>query len=90
MTRAEADDSNFQFILTIQSDDMEHMIENDQHPARMVGTVIAPALSPEPLTVTDGHFNLFVDHPTESGTKKMKYRMKLTAESSDTVLLLRL
>ena len=63
---------------------MEYMIENDQHPARMVGSVIAPALSDEPLTVADGHFNLFVDHPNESDTKNMKYRMKLTAETGDT------
>ena len=81
--QGEADDSNFQFILTIESEDMEDMIENDQHPARMVGSVMAPALSDEPLTVTDGHFNLFVDHPNESGTKNMKYRMKLTAETGD-------
>lgn len=81
--QGEADASNFQFILTIASEDMEYMIENDQHPARMVGSVIAPALSDEPLTVTDGHFNLFVDHPNESGTKNMKYRMKLTAETGD-------
>ena len=82
--QGKADDSDFQFILTIQSEDIEDMIENDQHPARMVGSVIAPALSDEPLTVTDGHFNLFVDHPSESGTKNMKYRMKLTAETGDT------
>ena len=77
------DDSGFQFILTIQSDDMEYMISDDQHPAHMVGSVIAPALSPEPLTVTDGHFNLFVDHPDEPETKNMKYRMKLTSETGD-------
>lgn len=79
-----AEDSDFQFILTIQSEDIEDMIENDQHPARMIGSVIAPALSDEPLTVTDGHFNLFVDHPNESDTKNMKYRMKLTAATGET------
>lgn len=81
--QGEKDGSDFQFILTIQSDDMEHMISDDQHPARMVGSVIAPALSDEPLTVIDGHFNLFVDHPTEPGTKNTKYRMKLTSETGD-------
>ena len=75
--------SDFQFILTIQSDDMEYMISDDQHPARMVGSVIAPALSDEPLTVTEGHFNLFVDNPNEPGTRNMKYRMKLTSETGD-------
>ncbi|MDE3256622.1 MAG: GMC family oxidoreductase N-terminal domain-containing protein [Gemmatimonadota bacterium] len=81
--RGKEDNSEFQFILTIQTDDMEHMIADDHHPARMLGSVIAPALSDEPLTVTDGYFNLFVDHPDEPGTKNMKYRMKLTSETGD-------
>ncbi|MCY3773552.1 MAG: GMC family oxidoreductase [Gemmatimonadetes bacterium] len=81
--QGEKDGSDFQFILTIQTDDMEHMITDDEHPARMIGSVTAPALSDEPLTVTDGHFNLFADHPTEPDTKNMKYRMKLASETGD-------
>lgn len=82
--QGKAADSNFKFILTIQSEDMEDMIENDQHPARMVGSVTAPTLSTQPLTVTDGHFKLFVNHSDGSGTKRMEYSMKLTAENGDT------
>ena len=79
-----AGNSNFKFILTIQSDNLEQMLADEQHPARMVGSVIALELSAEPLTVTDGHFNLFVDHPSDRRAKLMEYRMRLTAETGDT------
>ena len=46
----------------------------------MVGTAVAPALSPRPMVVTDGVFNLFVNDPVRVETKNMKYSMKLTAE----------
>jgi cholesterol oxidase len=80
----ERNNSPFQFILTIQSDDLRGMIDDPQHPARMVGTVLAPALSPDPLTVSEGRFNLFVDNPDEPGTKNMRYRMKLSSEEGKT------
>jgi cholesterol oxidase len=44
----------------------------------MIGTVVAPALSPDPITATDGVFNLFVADPDHLDTKLMKYRMTLT------------
>lgn len=47
----------------------------------MLGTVVAPALSPTPLTITDGVFNLFVADPTKPGYRFMRYRMRLTADS---------
>ncbi len=72
--------STFKFILTIISDDLDEMIESDQHQARMVGTVEAPALSNEPLTVTEGIFNLFVTYPEDVDTKRMRYRMRLSSE----------
>jgi cholesterol oxidase len=35
------------------------MIKEPQHAATIVGTVNAPALSPQPLTASNGVFNLF-------------------------------
>jgi cholesterol oxidase len=52
--------SSFQFILTIISDDIEKMLTDARHEARVVGTVKAPALSAEPLTVSEGTFQLLV------------------------------
>ena len=78
------DKSSFQFTLTIASDDLDDIIKNPTHPARMVGTVVAPALSASPLTVTEGVFNLFVVNPDEANTKNMRYRMKLTSDEGRT------
>jgi cholesterol oxidase len=69
--------SPFTFTLTIISDDLDKMLTSDQHQAGMVGTVTAPALSPMPLTISEGKFNLFVKDEKDPGKLKMLYRMKL-------------
>lgn len=74
------EDSSFRFILTIISDDLQEMLENDKHQAKMFGTVNAPALSREALTVTEGIFNLFVEYPEDVDTRRMRYRMKLRSQ----------
>ncbi|MGH2689499.1 MAG: hypothetical protein ACRDKW_11910, partial [Actinomycetota bacterium] len=48
------------------------------HEGRMAGVVLAPALSPEPLTVTQGRFNLFLEDPSDAATRRMRYRMPMT------------
>ena len=78
--QGERDDSPFEFILTIISDDLNRMLEDENHRARMVGNVVAPALSATPLTVTEGEFNLFVSDPDRENARRMRYRMKLTSE----------
>ena len=75
--QGKADDSTFEFILTIRSEDLEHMLTDPAHEAGMVGTVTAPALSPDPLTATEGRFNLFVVDPSTPQTRRMRYRMRL-------------
>lgn len=65
------------FTLTIISEDLNDMLENPQHKARMLGTVAAPALSAGPLSVEDGEFNLFVADATKVETRNMVYRMKM-------------
>lgn len=78
--RGKTADSPMSFTLTIVSDDLDAMLADPAHEARMVGTVNAPALSPDPLTVTEGVFNLFVDDPDRAGGRLMRYRMKLSSE----------
>jgi cholesterol oxidase len=70
----------FEFTLTITSSDLEAMIGDPDHAATMVGTVRAATLSPDPLMVTNGRFNLFLDDPTNERRKRMRYRMDLTTE----------
>ncbi|MBZ5560913.1 MAG: GMC family oxidoreductase N-terminal domain-containing protein [Acidobacteriia bacterium] len=74
------DNSPFQFTLTIGSEDLADMIDNPAHSARMVGTAVAPVLSPRPLTIVGGLFNLFVVNPNEANTRNMRYSMQLTSE----------
>jgi len=82
--RGKKDTSPFQFTLTIVSEDLELMLSDEAHKAEIAGTVIAPMLSAEPLTVTRGEFNLFVRDAAEPGTRKMRYRMHMTSEESKT------
>ena len=69
---------DFAFTLTVSSDDLEEMLREETHQARMLGSVTAPSLSPDPITATDGIFNLFVHVPGAPGERRMEYRMRLT------------
>ncbi len=79
-----ADGSSFKFILTITSEDAETMLAEPGHNSRAVGTVEAPALSDQPLTVNDGIFQLFVKDPDRVETRNMVYKLPLTAEDGST------
>jgi cholesterol oxidase len=75
-----ADNSPFEFTLTIVSEDVAQMVSNPDHAAKMMGTVTAPVLSSKPLEVSDGQFNLFVTDPDHVDTRLMRYRMVLSSE----------
>jgi cholesterol oxidase len=80
----EAAGSVFEFTLTVTSDDVETMLKDINHQARLEGVVKAPALSSEPLTISDGIFNLFVDEVADVPTKLMKYKMVLHSQECKT------
>ena len=77
--QAREDDSTFVFTLTVIADDLDALVGDESHAARLIGTVEAPALSKHPITVTDGEFNLLVSDPTDVGTRRMRYRMRLSS-----------
>lgn len=72
--------SSFAFTLTVLSNDLDKMLAEPSHNARLVGTVTAPALAAKPLTVSEGTFNLFVVDSSQLKTRRMRYRMILTTE----------
>ncbi|MGH9354141.1 MAG: GMC oxidoreductase, partial [Terriglobia bacterium] len=78
--QGKAGNSPFTFTLTIVSEDLETMLTDPQHAAQMTGSVLAPALSPQPLTVDQGKFNLFVVDAAQPATRRMWYRMPLNAK----------
>ncbi len=77
---ARSEGAAFAFTVTIVSDDLDALLGESDHEARIVGTVDALALSEHPLVVTDGVFNLFVTDAASPGAKKMRYRMRLSSE----------
>lgn len=72
--------SPFEFTLTVITDDLERMLSEPGHQAKMVGTVTAPTLSATPMAVGNGTFQLFIEDPEHVGTRRMNYRMNLTTE----------
>lgn len=71
------DNSRLSFILTVVSEDVENMIQDPAHQARMIGSVEAPALSPQSLMVNEGIFKLFEVDPQDPSTRRMGYRMTM-------------
>lgn len=82
--QGQATGSPFQFILTIISDDLDRTIADVNYVSRMIGSVIAPALSQTPLTITNGEFNYFLADRDRVETKRMQYKMRLTSEEGHT------
>jgi cholesterol oxidase len=79
--------SPIEFTLTVESDDLADMLGNPQHLARTAGTLTCPALSAQPMTITDGTFNLFVVDSSDVDERDMNYRMTLNAADGKTYYL---
>ncbi|MFA5901147.1 MAG: alpha/beta fold hydrolase, partial [Hyphomicrobium sp.] len=67
------------FTLTVIVDDVDRFVSNTQHPGRIVGTVDCPALSPDPLEIFDGQFNLMRVDEHSVETKRFDYKFSLAA-----------
>src|SRR5690606_23181984 len=65
---------------TIQSEDVDSLINIHIHEAGMIGTMTAPALSESPLSAFQGVFNLFVVDPNDGERKKMQYSARLISQ----------
>lgn len=76
--RGQADGSPLEFTVTVTAPDVDRLVDDPEHEALLAGTVTAPALSPSPIPVTDGRFNLLVHDPGQAGSRRMLYAMPLT------------
>lgn len=79
--KARQDNSPCEFTLTVTSDDVDRMLADPNHSAKLSGTVTVPALDPQPLTVVRGEFNLFVRDPDYVNARLMRYGMLLTSNN---------
>jgi cholesterol oxidase len=73
-------ETNLEFTLTIISADLDKMLTEEKHSAKIIGTVTAPAISPTPLTVRNGEFSLFVVDVDGVNARKMLYRFPMQDE----------
>ncbi|WP_417589890.1 GMC family oxidoreductase N-terminal domain-containing protein [Owenweeksia hongkongensis] len=76
--KGKAAKSPFEFTLTIHSEDVDTFVQNKDHQAELMGSMVAPALSDKPLSALNGTFNLFVEDKANPDTKKMLYSSVLT------------
>jgi cholesterol oxidase len=81
--RGKQEGSAFEFTVTVSVDDVERMIQDPEHTARMTGTVSAPFLSADPLRVANGRFHLLVRDPSTPLTRKMIYKLELTRSDGE-------
>ena len=78
--RPPSDASELDVIVTIEFDDLEGLLHDPAIQGRLSGTVTAPALSGDHLTVTDGAFQLFAPDDEHVDTLLMRYKMTLIGD----------
>lgn len=77
MAKGETENSFLAFTLTIQTHNIASFLDDPTHLAGMAGTVIAPHLSTQPMTISNGRFNLFIADADNPKQKYMDYSMTL-------------
>jgi cholesterol oxidase len=65
-------------VVTIETGDMDRLIDEADHEASLSGTVSIPALSRQPMTIEHGHWNLFTTAEDRADTRAMVYHAPLT------------
>jgi len=78
--RGHEDGARVELQLTISYDDVDAVLDDPRREARISGSVLAPELSPHPLTVTEGRFTLLDPDPSRVETWHMRYRMSLLSQ----------
>jgi cholesterol oxidase len=73
--------SPIEFVVTMEFDDLDALLQTPSTPGTIAGTVVAPALSPRRLRVVGGTFILLEPDLDHVETSTMRYRMQLEDES---------
>lgn len=76
--------SDASFVVTVHSDDLDEVLDQPSHRARLTGTFHVPGLHPDPMAVQSGEFHLFVDDPLRPGAKTMNYDFEALDEAGKT------
>jgi cholesterol oxidase len=81
------DGSPFEFRLTISADDLDRLLNDEDHVARVTGTVTAPALSAAPMPLSGGTFQVFVLDHDQFAAREMRYRLTVRSQEGRTYYL---
>lgn len=68
------------FIVTVDVDDADKFLRDPAHAAQIFGTVELAPLSPAPMSIAGGSFNLFSADPARVETRQMEYKLPLVAD----------
>jgi cholesterol oxidase len=74
-------DQHFAFTVTVRIDDIDAFLKDPAHAGTLTGTAEAPHLSPEPLDIFEGRFNLMRRDEQSVETRRFEYNMLLTARN---------
>jgi cholesterol oxidase len=74
-------DQHFAFTVTVRIDDIDAFLKDPEHAGTLAGTAEAPHLSPEPLDISEGRFNLMRRDEQNVETRRFEYNMLLTARN---------
>ena len=77
--RGEEAGTALSFTVTVLIDDVDHFVDDSEHRGRIIGSVACPYLSPYPLEIFDGVFNLMRSDEGAVETKRFDYRFSLGA-----------
>ena len=73
----QAESSVCSFKLTVTTDNLHRMIEDEHHRSRITGEVLVSTIAPDPMKVREGTFQLLVADPDKAESWTMLYDMVL-------------
>jgi cholesterol oxidase len=71
--------TSLSFTVTVLVDNVDHFVDDKEHRGRIIGSVLCPSLSTEPLEIYDGVFNLMRVDVATVESKRFDYRFSLGA-----------
>jgi cholesterol oxidase len=82
--RERSNEWRIECTLTVLSEDLERLLMDPDHEARLLGTVTvnASGFPRTPMTVTGGHFHLFRVDPDRVETRRLEYEMEFAGGGS--------
>ena len=82
-----ADGSTLELRLHLSVDDLDRLLDDADHSARVTGTVVAPFLSAAPMPIREGTFQVFVSEHDPLAAREMRYRLTVRSQEGPSYCL---